>query len=105
MAERPGAQSPAPHVADSHDVIHVLGAGVDSLKDVSVGIPKRRLVAFTGVSGRRLSWSEVQSSILRTRRSTTEASTRPRFDTAAVLTREDPWNVPGNWCSSTDTPD
>ena len=38
-------------VADSHDVIRVLGARVNNLKDVSVEIPKRRLTAFTGVSG------------------------------------------------------
>ncbi len=37
--------------ADSHDVIRVRGARVNNLKDVSVEIPKRRLTAFTGVSG------------------------------------------------------
>src|SRR4051794_6615657 len=37
--------------ADSHDVIRVHGARVNNLKDVSVEIPKRRLTAFTGVSG------------------------------------------------------
>ncbi len=37
--------------ADSHDVIRVLGARVNNLKDVSVEIPKRRLTVFTGVSG------------------------------------------------------
>ncbi len=37
--------------ADSHDVISVHGARVNNLKDVSVEIPKRRLTAFTGVSG------------------------------------------------------
>jgi excinuclease UvrABC ATPase subunit len=37
--------------ADSHDLIRVLGARVNNLKDVSVEIPKRRLTAFTGVSG------------------------------------------------------
>ncbi len=42
---------PAPHVADSHDVIRVHGARVNNLKDVSVEIPKRRLIVFTGVSG------------------------------------------------------
>jgi excinuclease UvrABC ATPase subunit len=36
---------------DSHDVIRVLGARVNNLKDVSVEIPKRRLTVFTGVSG------------------------------------------------------
>jgi excinuclease UvrABC ATPase subunit len=44
-------QSAAPHVADSRDVIRVLGARVNNLKDVSVEIPKRRLTVFTGVSG------------------------------------------------------
>ncbi|MFI0896953.1 ATP-binding cassette domain-containing protein [Streptomyces sp. NPDC020983] len=36
---------------DSHDVIRVHGARVNNLKDVHVEIPKRRLTAFTGVSG------------------------------------------------------
>ena len=43
--------SPAPHAADSHDLIRVHGARVNNLKDLSVEIPKRRLTAFTGVSG------------------------------------------------------
>ncbi len=43
--------SPAPHVADSHDVIRVLGARENNLKDINVEIPKRRLTVFTGVSG------------------------------------------------------
>ncbi|WP_127481174.1 ATP-binding cassette domain-containing protein [Nocardioides pantholopis] len=38
-------------MADSHDLIRVLGARVNNLKDVSVEIPKRRLTVFTGVSG------------------------------------------------------
>jgi excinuclease UvrABC ATPase subunit len=46
-----GTQPPAPHVADSHDLIRVHGARVNNLKDVSVEIPKRRLTVFTGVSG------------------------------------------------------
>ena len=37
--------------ADSHDLIRVQGARVNNLKDVSVEIPKRRMTAFTGVSG------------------------------------------------------
>src|SRR5687767_1387057 len=41
----------ATNVADSHDLIRVLGARVNNLKDVSVEIPKRRLTVFTGVSG------------------------------------------------------
>ena len=39
------------HAADSHDLIRVHGARVNNLKDVSVELPKRRLTAFTGVSG------------------------------------------------------
>jgi excinuclease UvrABC ATPase subunit len=39
------------HEADSHDLIRVQGARVNNLKDVSVELPKRRLTAFTGVSG------------------------------------------------------
>ncbi len=37
--------------ADSHDLIRVHGARVNTLKDVDVSIPKRRLTVFTGVSG------------------------------------------------------
>src|SRR5690349_5448179 len=51
MATRKKAQSPAPPVADRHDLIRVHGARVNNLKDVSVELPKRRLTAFTGVSG------------------------------------------------------
>jgi excinuclease UvrABC ATPase subunit len=39
------------HVADSHDLIRVLGARENNLRDISVEIPKRRLTVFTGVSG------------------------------------------------------
>ncbi len=39
------------HIADSHDMIRVVGARENNLKDVSVEIPKRRLTVFTGVSG------------------------------------------------------
>jgi excinuclease UvrABC ATPase subunit len=39
------------HAADRHDLIRVVGARVNNLKDVSVELPKRRLTAFTGVSG------------------------------------------------------
>jgi excinuclease UvrABC ATPase subunit len=48
---RTDAQAPAPHVADSHDLIHVHGARENNLKDISLTIPKRRLTVFTGVSG------------------------------------------------------
>ncbi len=44
-------QTPAPHVADSHNLIRVQGARENNLKDVNVEIPKRRLTVFTGVSG------------------------------------------------------
>ena len=44
-------QSPALHIADSHDLIRVQGARVNNLRDVSIEIPKRRLTVFTGVSG------------------------------------------------------
>ncbi len=39
------------HSADSHDLIRVVGARENNLKDVSLDLPKRRLTAFTGVSG------------------------------------------------------
>ncbi|MEV4569996.1 excinuclease ABC subunit UvrA [Nonomuraea sp. NPDC049419] len=51
MATSTDTQSPAPHAADTHDLIRVHGARVNNLKDVSVEIPKRRLTVFTGVSG------------------------------------------------------
>jgi excinuclease ABC A subunit len=58
MATRTNTRSPAPHAADgrahaadSQDLIRVHGARVNNLKDVSVELPKRRLTAFTGVSG------------------------------------------------------
>ncbi|NMM18085.1 MAG: excinuclease ABC subunit UvrA [Cellulomonas sp.] len=43
--------SPAVHRADSHDLIRVVGARENNLKDISIEIPKRRLTVFTGVSG------------------------------------------------------
>jgi excinuclease UvrABC ATPase subunit len=49
--KKTSAQAPAPHGADSHDLIRVHGARVNNLKDVSVELPKRRLTVFTGVSG------------------------------------------------------
>ena len=51
MAPTPDTRSPAPHIADSHDLIRVHGARENNLKDVSIEIPKRRLTVFTGVSG------------------------------------------------------
>jgi excinuclease UvrABC ATPase subunit len=50
-ATRTDERWPAPHIADSHDLIRVQGARVNNLKDVSIEIPKRRLTVFTGVSG------------------------------------------------------
>ncbi|MFE0255233.1 ATP-binding cassette domain-containing protein [Streptomyces sp. NPDC059010] len=50
-ATRADGQSPAPHAADSHELIRVHGARENNLKDVSIEIPKRRLTVFTGVSG------------------------------------------------------
>ena len=50
-ATRTKTQPPAPHAADSHELIRVHGARVNNLKDISVEIPKRRLTVFTGVSG------------------------------------------------------
>ncbi len=45
------ARAAAPHDADRHDLIRVLGARENNLKDISLEIPKRRLTVFTGVSG------------------------------------------------------
>ena len=39
------------HIADSHEMIRVVGARENNLKNISVEIPKRRLTVFTGVSG------------------------------------------------------
>ena len=39
------------HVADTHELIQVVGARENNLKDISLDIPKRRLTVFTGVSG------------------------------------------------------
>ncbi|HEU0212496.1 MAG TPA: excinuclease ABC subunit UvrA [Jiangellaceae bacterium] len=44
-------EAPASQAADRHDLIRVVGARVNNLKDVNVEIPKRRLTVFTGVSG------------------------------------------------------
>src|SRR6478735_4951219 len=41
----------SPHAADHHDLIRVLGARENNLKDVTLELPKRRLTVFTGVSG------------------------------------------------------
>src|SRR5690349_17789484 len=45
------ARSAGTAAADSHDLIRVTGARVNNLKDVDIELPKRRLTAFTGVSG------------------------------------------------------
>lgn len=39
------------HAADSLDIIKVVGARENNLREVTVEIPKRRLTVFTGVSG------------------------------------------------------
>ncbi|MFC9254734.1 ATP-binding cassette domain-containing protein [Amycolatopsis thailandensis] len=44
-------QPPEEHPADSHDLIRVLGANENNLRNVAVELPKRRLTVFTGVSG------------------------------------------------------
>ena len=41
----------SPHAADHHDLIRVLGARENNLKDITLELPKRRLTVFTGVSG------------------------------------------------------
>ncbi|MCQ4117711.1 ATP-binding cassette domain-containing protein [Rhodococcus tibetensis] len=51
VKRREKPESPALHLADSHDLIRVQGARVNNLQDISVEIPKRRLTVFTGVSG------------------------------------------------------
>ncbi len=51
MATKKRTEPSVLHDADSHDLIRVQGARENNLKDVSVEIPKRRLTAFTGVSG------------------------------------------------------
>lgn len=42
---------PAAGAGKTRDTIDVVGARTNNLRDVSVSIPKGRLVAFTGVSG------------------------------------------------------
>jgi excinuclease UvrABC ATPase subunit len=61
MATRTDTQSPALHVAGSHDLIRVQGARENNLKDVSVEIPKHWLTVFTGVSGSGKSWCSARS--------------------------------------------
>ena len=48
---RMASEASVPHIADSHEVIRVVGARENNLKNVDVDIPKRRLTVFTGVSG------------------------------------------------------
>jgi excinuclease UvrABC ATPase subunit len=50
-ATRTAPRTPAGDGPRPHDLIRVQGARVNNLKDVSLEIPKRRLTAFTGVSG------------------------------------------------------
>ncbi|WP_341394433.1 excinuclease ABC subunit UvrA [Arthrobacter sp. G119Y2] len=51
MAPTTETPAAAPHAADRQDAIRVQGARANNLRDISVEIPKRRLTAFTGVSG------------------------------------------------------
>jgi excinuclease UvrABC ATPase subunit len=51
MTTMTDTQSPALHLADSHELVRVHGARENNLKDVSIEIPKHRLTLFTGVSG------------------------------------------------------
>src|SRR5881227_3487561 len=51
MATRTDMQAATLRPADSHDLIRVRGARVNTLKDVSLELAKRRLTVFTGVSG------------------------------------------------------
>ena len=44
-------QPSAAHIADSHEMIRVVGARENNLKGIDLEIPKRRLTVFTGVSG------------------------------------------------------
>ena len=50
-ATRTDAESPALNVADSHDLNPCARRATNNLDDFSVEIRKRRLTAFTGVSG------------------------------------------------------
>src|SRR5580698_2765227 len=51
MATGTSAKAAAQQESGGHDLIRVLGARENNLKDVSVEIPKRGLTVFTGVSG------------------------------------------------------
>jgi len=51
MSSSASPQGDATRAADRHDDIRVVGARVNNLKDVTVVLPKRRLIVFTGVSG------------------------------------------------------
>ncbi|WP_157622641.1 excinuclease ABC subunit UvrA [Nostocoides sp. Soil756] len=42
---------PTVHPADAHDLIRVRGARENTLRDIDLDLPKRRLTVFTGVSG------------------------------------------------------
>ncbi len=51
IAARSNTTASESPLADTHDVIRVVGARENNLKNVSLTIPKRRLTVFTGVSG------------------------------------------------------
>ncbi|NMO89349.1 excinuclease ABC subunit UvrA [Actinomycetospora sp. TBRC 11914] len=50
-AAAPEATAASGHAADGHDLIRVIGARENNLRDINVELPKRRLTVFTGVSG------------------------------------------------------
>jgi excinuclease UvrABC ATPase subunit len=51
MTSKAGTRPRSRPAPDRPDVIRVVGARVNNLKDISVEIPKRQLTVFTGVSG------------------------------------------------------
>jgi hypothetical protein len=53
MARRTDTQSPALHVADSHDLVRMHGAREHNLEHASVEFPRRRRTVFTGLPGSR----------------------------------------------------
>jgi len=50
-SETPPPAASETRIADAHEVIRVVGARENNLKNVDVDVPKRRLTVFTGVSG------------------------------------------------------
>ena len=56
-AKKPTKESTASHTADSHELIRVLGARVNNLRDVNVEIPKRRLTASISAAAPASTWT------------------------------------------------